>query len=92
MYFPRSAETLATSAERSTLYFTVGDILNAQSQQVRSMSNRVQLGIQLVGLSLAVLTMVMSFTRPVYEKMETLNNRLSVIETQIRYLQPSSPK
>lgn len=56
------------------------------------MSNRVQLGIQLVGLSLAVLTMVLSFTRPVYEKMEVLNNRLHVIETQIRYLQPSSPK
>jgi hypothetical protein len=56
------------------------------------MSNRVQLGIQLVGLSLAVLTMVMSFTRPVYDKMEMLNNRLSVIETQIRYLQPTSAK
>jgi len=56
------------------------------------MSNRVQLGIQLVGLSLAVLTMVLSFTRPVYDKMEALNNRLFVIETQIRYLQPTSPK
>jgi hypothetical protein len=56
------------------------------------MTNREQLFIQLIGLTLAVITLILSITKPVYDKLEDMGRRLAVIETKVKYYEPQGAK